>query len=471
MKKITFTLLGFLMMGGLYAQDIAKTWYGTLNIQGTELHVVLNITKTGDGYTTTMDSPDQGMKGMTTDKTSFSANQLVIEASKLMLVYTGTFSAESNTITGIFKQGPNSLPLTLSNTAPEPKKVVPPEIRPQDPKDFPYQQEDVTFDNVQAGIQLSGTLTLPASGKAKQIVVLISGSGPQNRNEEIVQFNHRPFLVWSDWLTRNGIAVLRYDDRGIGKSKGIYKTATTADFASDAEAAVRYIKSRADLKGLKIGLIGHSEGGLIAPIVANEDKAVQFIVLLAGPGIPIDSLLVEQNADQGRLAGAAADMITMSSVTNKVLYSAVKKYGRLQDVAFQSKIDSVMREALKSYPSAAFGGRSVDQVVSESKIQVSQPWFKYFVGMDPGMELKHVQCPVLALNGTLDSQVRSTTNLAGIKSSLQQAGNKKFQVLAMPGLNHLFQKANTGSVSEYKEIVETVNPDALRKVSDWILKL
>jgi len=471
MKKLTFTLLAFLMMGSLYAQDIAKTWYGTLNIQGTALRVVFNISKTGDSYITTMDSPDQGVKGIPTDKTIFSGNQLIIEASKMALVYTGTYTTESNTITGIFKQGSGELPLTLSAKSTDPQKVVPPEVRPQDPKDFPYKQEDVVFDNAQAGVQLAGTLTLPTSGKVDKIVVLISGSGPQNRNEEIQAFNHRPFLVWSDWLTRNNIAVLRYDDRGVGKSTGIYKKATTADFASDAEAAVRYIQSRADLKAMKLGLIGHSEGGLIAPIVANQDKTVQFIVLLAGPGIPINELLLEQSEDQARLAGAPAGMITRSSALNKTLYTAVKKYKDLPEPAFQAKIDTVLHDALKGFSVDALGGRSMAQVISESKVQVSSIWFKYFVGKDPGVNLKRIKCPVLALNGTLDSQVRSTSNLSGIKSNLQKAGNKKFEIVAMPGLNHLFQKSATGAVSEYKEIAETVNPETLQRVSTWINKL
>ena len=236
-----------------------------------------------------MDSPDQGARGLPTDKTTVTGNQLTIEASTYKIKYMGTFLPDRPQIKGTFLQGEGSLPLNLGRTQ-SAVPAAPIVARPQDPKDFPYKQEDVTFTNPKGGNQLAGTLTpLPADGKATKIVILITGSGPQNRNEELTAVNHRPFLVWSDWLTRNGIAVLRFDDRGVAKSTGNFTTATSADFADDAEAAVTYIQSRADLKGLSIGLMGHSEGGMIAPIVASRNKAVKFIVLLAAPAFRLVS--------------------------------------------------------------------------------------------------------------------------------------------------------------------------------------
>lgn len=298
MKKLNLTLILLLAFTTMQAQNIVGDWYGTLNVQATKLHLVFHISKNAEAYSSTMDSPDQNAFGLATDGTAFSNNQLTIQAAKFGLKYTGTFKADSNNISGTFTQGPVNVPLTLSHE--KPTAALPPEARPQDPKDFPYKQEQVYFINSKAGDKLAGTLTLPA-GKVSKVVVLISGSGPQDRNEEVKQFNHRPFLVWSDWLTRQGIAVLRYDDRGIGHSTGNFNLATSADFADDAEAAVNYIKSRADLKNLSVGLMGHSEGGMIAPVVASRNKQVDFIVLLAGPGTPITELMLQQSADQARL--------------------------------------------------------------------------------------------------------------------------------------------------------------------------
>jgi dipeptidyl aminopeptidase/acylaminoacyl peptidase len=305
----------------LYAQSLVGSWSGALQVQGTTLHIVFNISTTGSRFTSTIDSPDQGAIGLATDNTSIIDNNIIIEATKLGIIYKGTYFPDSSKIIGTFNQGPASLPLTLSKSS-EHNPVAKTTKRPQDPTDFPYKQEEVTFANLKAGNQLSGTLTMPLSGKVSKIVILISGSGPQNRNEEALQFNHRPFLVWSDWLSRNGIAVLRYDDRGVGKSTGQFATATSADFADDAEAAVTYINSREDLKRLSIGLVGHSEGGMIAPMVATRNPLIKFTVLLAGPGIPISELMLKQSDDQLRLTGAPDNAIAVTSAVNRKIFTA-----------------------------------------------------------------------------------------------------------------------------------------------------
>ncbi len=467
MKKLTSTLILVLFASALFAQNIAGDWYGTLNIQGNKLHLVFHITKTAETYTATMDSPDQNAFGLATDNTTFSNNQLNIEAAKFGLKYTGTFKADSNNVKGTFTQGTANLPLTLSHS--KPTAAFAPATRPQDPKDFPYKQEDVYFINPKAGDKLAGTLTMP-NGKVSKIVVLISGSGPQNRDEEIKQFNHRPFLVWSDWLTRQGIAVLRYDDRGIGKSTGDFGTATSADFADDAEAAVNYIKSRQDLKNLSVGLIGHSEGGMIAPMVASRNKNVGFIVLLAGPGTPIKELMLQQTKDQARLAGSTPAEIKQASVINEQVYNVVNQHGELTSAQLKPILDTMLYQSLRKSSSASFSSKKIEDVVEQNNT-VLTPWFRYFLAFDPADYISKIKCPVLALNGTLDMQVNSTANLAAIKTSLQKAGNKTFQVMALPGLNHLFQKATTGSVAEYAQSEETVNPVALQDVSGWINRL
>ncbi len=451
MKKITITIVFITLAYCSFAQSIAGDWYGTLNYPGTgTLHIVFHITKTGDSYSTTMDSPDQGARGLATNSTTVAGDKLTIEASKFGVTYTGTFLPDSNKINGTFKQVNNSTPLNLTTS--KPAAVV---ARPQDPKDFPYKQEEVTFANPKAGNTLAGTITLPADGKATKIVVLITGSGPQNRNEELKPFNHRPFLVWSDWLTRQGIAVLRYDDRGIGQSTGVFSTATSADFADDAEAAVSYIQSRPDLKNLKIGLMGHSEGGMIAPMVASRDKYVKFIVLLAGPGVPVEQLMLKQVADQMRLGGASDEAIMQASAI----------YKRASDLIIQNPSSSTAQ--LKQQVETLLPH---DAMVQQLSAQITS-WFRYFITFRPADYLTKVKCPVLALDGTLDMQVNSQANLAGIKSALEKGGNKNFQTISMPGLNHLFQKASTGSVAEYGQISETVNPAALQTVSAWINRL
>lgn len=455
MKQRSLMVFLLLFTTVVTAQDIAGTWQGTLSLPAVKLRLVFHITKTDSGYTSTMDSPDQGAAGIPMDVTSYKKDSLTLSLNRLALRYQGTYRSDSDIVQGTFTQSVVSVPLTLrrgnSSTAPV--------VRPQEPKSFSYRTEEVEFINPRGGNRLVGTLTMPAGGKASSVVVMITGSGPQDRNEELRPFNHRPFLVWSDWLTRQGIAVLRYDDRGVGKSNGSFQGATSADFADDAEAAVSYILSRPDLKALSIGLMGHSEGGMIAPVVATRNKAVKFVVLLAAPGIPVARLMEDQTEDQMRLSGAGSEMIAAGVEESHAIYSALVKYKDLPDSLLKRRMDSLLIQRLKEKPASDVSGRLLD------------PWFRYFITFDPQFYLSKLTCPVLALNGTKDSQVRSTPNLEGIRASLQKAGNKHFEVVALPGLNHLFQRCSTGSLSEYGEIEETVNPQALEKVAAWINRL
>lgn len=464
MKSIYSTIALILLGSTLLAQEPIGTWYGTLNIQGTSLPLVFHITKTGSEYATTMDSPQQGAKGMPTSKTTFTNKTLTVEASSIGMKYTGTYVPDSNKINGTFQQGPIHTALALSTKAENASAA--PQTRPQDPKDFPYKQEEVTFTNTTAGNNLAGTLTLPANGKADKIAILITGSGPQNRNEEL--FNHRPFLILSDYLTRQGIAVLRYDDRGIGKSTGVFSKATTADFADDAEAAVKYILSRPDLKNMAIGLIGHSEGGMVAPIVASRNPNVKFVVLMAGPGIPITQLLSRQIGDAMKLSGAPSDEVAQKMASNLKVFTVMNDVKDLPLQHAAPEVELAIRKELDLEPLEKLDRTAKESIVQRTLNQYKTPWFRYFISFDPAIYLTKVKCPVLALNGTLDFQVESTANLAGIKTGLQKAGNKRFEIVPMEGLNHLFQKANTGAESEYGNIEETLNPAALQKISSWV---
>jgi alpha/beta superfamily hydrolase len=465
MKKIFSLLLCLLTSSILLAQAPLGTWYGTLDVQGNKLSLIFHISKTGDSYSTTMDSPQQNAMGIPMGKTTFKDKTLIVEAPNAGIRYTATFLPDQHQITGTFEQGGLNVPLSLSSQ-PEKSIIIKVPSRPQDPKNFPYKQEEVSFINTKEGNTLSGTLTLPADGKASKIVILITGSGPQNRNEELM--NHRPFLVLSDWLTRNGIAVLRYDDRGIGKSTGNFSTATTADFADDAEAAVNYVASHPDLKKMSVGLIGHSEGGMIAPMVASRNKTVKFIVLAAGPAIPIAQLMVQQNKDMARLMGISDRAIAKSAETNTKLYAAINQFKNLSSASYNKKIDSLISTVVSAIPTSELGGKTADEVVTSITSTLKNPWMRYFISFDPTYYLTKIQCPVLALNGTLDCQVACQTNLAGVKNSLQKAGNKKFEIVPLDGINHLFQKAKTGSLQEYEQIDETINPTVLQKITSWI---
>lgn len=470
MKSIYSTIALIFLSSILFAQEPVGTWYGTLNIHGTQLPLVFHITKNGSEYSTTMDSPAQNAKDMPSDKTTFTNKTLTVEASNIGMKYTGTYLPDSNKINGTFEQGTVRTALVLSNK-PEKAAIAKTQARPQDPKDFPYKQEEVNFVNTAGGNSLAGTLTLPADGKASKIVILISGSGAQNRDEELTPFNHRPFLVLSDNLTRQGIGVLRYDDRGVGKSTGVFSQATTADFADDAEAAVKYILSRPDLKNMAIGLVGHSEGGMIAPIVASRNPNVKFIVLMAGPGIPIAQLYAQQIEDAMKLAGAPADKVAKKTATNLKVFTAMKDARDLPLQEAALKVELVLRKELDLLPFEELDRADKASIVQQTLSNYKTPWFRYFIGFDPSIYLSKVKCPVLALNGTLDFQVACTANLAGIKAGLQKAGNKKFEIVPMEGLNHLFQKANTGAETEYGNIEETINPAALQKISSWIKSL
>ena len=466
MKKITLILTLIIAAFNLKAQDVTGDWYGAINVGGAKLHLVFHISKSGDSYSTIMDSPDQGAKGLATDKTSFSKNAITIEANKFGIKYTGTLKSDSSLINGTFLQGPLNTPLILTHNKP-----VDGGKRPQDPKDFPYKQEEVTFPNAKGGNVLAGTLTMPSNGKVSKIVVLITGSGQQNRNEELQGMNHRPFLVLSDWLTRNGIAVLRYDDRGAGKSTGNFLTATTADFADDAEAAVAYIRSRPDLNNLSIGLVGHSEGGMIAPIVAGRNEAVGFICLLAAPGIPMMELGLQQQKDLLRMAGRKPGTIKKSSSLLQNFFKTIVDNYELNSDQLKAKATVMLLEELDKFSPETFATESKQAMVSRITTQYLTPWYRYALSLKPADYLTKVKIPVLAINGTLDIQVESVSNLAGIKEALQKAGNEHHEELALPGLNHLFQKAKTGSMNEYAEIEETFNPLALEKVSTWINQL
>jgi uncharacterized protein len=452
MKKIILTLV-ILTTTLVSSQEITGSWYGSLQIQGTNLPLVFNISKTGNNYAATMDSPMQKAFGIPVTTTSFENSILKIAITNAMVEYEGVLGKD-NIIIGNFKQRGTSFPMNLSKEKIEKKAV----IRPQNPtKPYSYYSEDITFDNKKDGISLAGTLTLPKKEGRFPAVILISGSGPQNRDEEIL--DHKPFLILSDYLTKNGIAVLRYDDRGIGQSKGDFKTATTQDFANDVKAAIEYLKTRKEIDLKKIGLIGHSEGGLIAPMVAQNNKDISFIVLMAGTGVRGDKLMIVQKEDTERLMGVSEVDIAKGKDMVSGLYKMI----------INADSNSVkLNENITSYLSEKYKNENKPAELNAIIQTATNIWFQNFIKIDPATALEKVKCPVLALNGDKDSQVSAKINTEAIKKALTKGGNKNATTKILPNLNHLFQECKTGSFSEYSEIEQTISPLALEEVLSWI---
>ncbi|MEK6255415.1 MAG: alpha/beta fold hydrolase, partial [Gemmatimonadales bacterium] len=366
--------------------------------------------------------------------------------------FTGRFSDDRSTIDGSWAQGGASMPLLLARTDAE--SLAP--NRPQEPQPpFPYEALDVEFDNLEAGIRLAGTLTIPGGDGPHPAVTLLTGSGPQDRDETV--FGHRPFLVLADYLTRHGIAVLRFDDRGIGASTGDFAVATTSDFASDALAAVAFLKTRPDVDPEKIGLVGHSEGAIVAPMAANRGGDVAFAVLLASTGVNGRELLVMQAKAMNRAAGLPETVIEQRAEVQESLL----------DVVADAESDSVAAERARVI--LADAGLTGDAAEGQIRSLLS-PWMKYFLTYDPLPELRELSIPVLALNGEKDTQVPPTENLLPVEEALREGGNPDVTAEVLPGLNHLFQTAETGVPAEYAGIEETFSPAALEKIAAWILE-
>jgi len=459
LKGIAAVILALLTTSSFRAQDITGQWNGVLSVQGIELRLVFHVSETESGYTATMDSPDQGAIGIPVTKTTYKEPTITFEVSNLNMEYQGTLA--DGKVEGTFRQRGMEIPMALSRDAVE----IEAPNRPQEPVEpYPYVSEEVTFNNPVARISLAGTLTLPEQGGRFPAVVLITGSGPQNRNEELL--GHKPFLVISDYLTRRGIAVLRYDDRGVGKSEGDFTAATSADFATDVTSAMAYLQTRPEIDPAKIGLVGHSEGGLIAPMVAAGSRDVAFIVLLAGPGIPGADILKRQTELIARANG----------MDEAALQTELDKLQSFLDLASGGDDPEEIRTALKArlqkdfseHPEQVPEGKTLEEAINDNLTRLS-PWMLYFLKYDPAPALEKVTCPVLALNGAKDLQVPARVNLDAIGQALEKGKNKKVTLLELPNLNHLFQECETGSPSEYAALEETFSPGALETMASWII--
>jgi pimeloyl-ACP methyl ester carboxylesterase len=437
----------------------AGHWEGAIQLPTGELQVMVDLIPGEAGWKGTIDIPLQGAKGLPLDKITVDGSHARFSIGGIPGNPTFDGKLENGALRGTFTQGQASLAFHLGRDAVKPAR------RPQEPQPpFPYTAEEVAYQN--GAIRLAGTLTLPAGDGPFPAVLLITGSGAQNRDEELL--GHKPFLVLADHLSRAGIAVLRVDDRGVGGSTG-GPDATSADFAEDALAGVRFLKGLARIAADRIGLLGHSEGGLIAPLAASRSADVAFVILLAGSGVPGFELLPAQVEALNRAAGMSADQAHKEGELTRAAVDLVRS--EKDEAALRTKLTKLIQDhpdAVSPQDLAAVGG--LDAFVAQQMQFLASPWARFFLDYDPRPALRKVHVPVLAVNGELDRQVLVDQNLPAIEQALREGKNPDVTVRRMPGLNHLFQTAKTGSPAEYAQIEETMSPAVLDLVTHWILE-
>jgi pimeloyl-ACP methyl ester carboxylesterase len=465
-------LIPFLVAGVSFASSAAAAaldgaWMGTLAVPGANLRVVFHFSSTPDGQLKgTVDSPDQGAAGIPIEKVTLDAGTVHCDVKVIGGTFDGTMAADGQSIAGTWKQGPGSLPLTLT---PATAEASAPPKRPQEPQPpYPYTSEDVVFSNSAAQVELAGTLTRPQGKGPFPVVLLIAGSGPNTRNEEVA--GHKIFLVLADALTRRGLAVLRVDKRGVGQSKGDYAKATTEDFVSDAQAAVAWLRQQPEIDARHIGLLGHSEGAVIAPAVAVRTPGVSFLVLVGAPAVRGDEILLRQ-AELIRETDSphsSAFNAFQAELSRQILQAVEQEADDARASARMHEIWETYQAKLATSGLTAPEQKEIEQqgVALEPRIkQLTAPWMRHFLAYSPAPDLRKVRQPILVLYGSVDLQVPPSQNRAVMERLLK--ANKDHTVTEVPGVNHLMQPAKTGSPGEYLKIETTIDPKVLQLIGDW----
>jgi len=471
MKKLFVIIFIFCFMSRANSQGIAGSWVGL--IPGANLHLVFNIKKTSDtGYSATFDSPDQKAFGIACSSALLKKDSLIIGIAMIKGGYKGAWDAKDN-ITGTYSQGGGKLALDLKRMSDADKaRLSQNKVRPQTPKPpFGYHSEDVEYDNADKSLHYGATFTRPEGNGKYPAVIIISGSGTQDRNGTML--GHQPYWVLADYLTKHGIAVLRVDDRGAGKSSlgTDIDRKTSLDFSYDVEASLNYLETRPDIDKKHLGLIGHSEGGMIAPMVAARRKDVSFIVMWGASEVGGAKILAEQYADQLKLQGVdvrSADAFEQAHLHILNMFASAVS---IEDL--DRKITSFLNTWKKTQTQQTLDALNINENSMPAILQLynriyNSAWLKFFITYNPEPDLSLVTCSVLAINGDKDTQVNAAENLAVIKRVLTKSGNRDFEVKALPGLNHLLQTAKTGNFSEYEQIDETMSPMAMEIMSNWI---
>jgi len=431
-------------------------WQSALETHGMRLRFQLHVSHDTEGQLIgALDSLDQGVSGLPAIKVQLKDAAFHFEIPAVAGAFDGTLNPAQNKLTGNWSQTGAEAKLEFLRSD-QPSELR----RPQNPsKPYPYREEEISFSNSAAGVSLAGTLTFPKGAGPFPAALLLAGSGPHDRDEGLA--NHRPFLILADHLTRKGIAVLRYDKRGIGKSTGSADQATTLDLAADARAAIAYLKTRKEIDPARIALIGHSEGAMIAPLLASQTKDVAWVVLLAAPATIGEDTLLHQSELIGRVGGLTDEQLQASLDFDHAAYDLVRT----------EKDTASLNEKLNHLVKGSGLAAAMPPAVLEPQLRMMEsPWFRFFLDYDPLPMLKALQVPVLALYGQKDLQVPVKPNLALLRQALQDGGNKDADVRELPELNHLFQHAYSGTPTEYAAIEETFSPEALQIISDWLLR-
>lgn len=439
------------------------TWLGTLDAGAMKLRLGMESVETpAGGLSMTFISIDQGGVRIPAVEPKVAGSELTAPLPMIGGTFRGEFNEAGDTITGTWEQGGIKLPLQLERV-----KRLPTQLRPQEPRPpLPYDSEEVTFTNPTGGHTLAGTLTLPPTPGPHPALVLVTGSGPQDRDETIL--GHKPFAVLADAITRRGVVVLRYDDRGVGKSKGDFASATSADLATDALAAVRFLAGRDEIAAERIGVGGHSEGAMIAPIVAADSPdEVAFIVLIAPPAITGEETIVTQGlALERRMGMPEAEASAQADLRRGAIRAAIDSE---TDADFQAALEVIVEDRVSKLPEGETRDAAREAYLAAFPAYRT-PWFRYFLAFDPTGPLQKVACPVLAILGEKDVQVLPDENLVPLRAALEAAPTDDVQVELLPGLNHLLQTSKTGLPSEYGTIEETIAPVALELIADWVAK-
>jgi dienelactone hydrolase len=429
-------------------QGLDGDWQGLLQTPaGTSIRLELHVQSGARGTAAAFASPDQQVSGLPVARLQRDGAAVRFAVPRVGGEWAGTLAADGKSLAGTWTQGGRATRLDFT---PAVAKVV---RRPQTPKPpFPYSAEDVAVDSA-PGVRLAGTLTLPAGKGPFPGVVLITGSGAEDRDETIL--GHKPFWVLADHLSRHGVAVLRLDDRGFAKSTGDFAKATTSDFAVDAEAAARYLRARPEIDAAAVGLIGHSEGGLIAPMVAARDRKIAFAVLMAGPGAPMLEVMAAQRVAMA--PGMGKDPQTVARQNAGVASAVAAMKGAATQAEAQARAAAVLKATFPELSGSALQAQAAS---------LSSDWMRQLLAYDPRPALEQMRIPVLALIGSHDRQVTADQNIPVLREALK--GDRQATVMELPGLNHIFQTSTTGAVGEYADIEETFSPRALDIISDWI---
>ena len=446
-KNIIFILL---VLATLQSNaQIEGYWKGQIKLGAQELEMAFDIKATDNGFSATLDVPAQGAFDIPVDETVFQENRLNMTMSAMGATYFGML--KESRIEGEFTQHGMTFPLNLEKGSKEAKQV-----RPQDPQPpFDYRIEEVSFTNEKEGNTLTGTLTIPKGKGPFPAMVLVSGSGQQNRDEELM--NHRPFWVIADYCTRHGIAVLRYDDRGMGGSTGEVENATSLDFSYDTEAAFDFLRKQKHIDASRVGILGHSEGGIINFMVSARRPEVAFLVSLAGPAVNGIEVLKEQQVAILRASGMTEEMIAFNQNSNKQLFDIVETSNNREEA------DSLMRQLVKGW---GYNEELTEQTVSG----MTKPWMYYFLKYDPTEAIVKTNCPALLLNGSKDLQVIASQNLPAYEKIIADYGKTNLTLHELPDLNHLFQHCETGAIEEYATIDETISPEVLEMIVGFVKK-